>query len=69
MIKKEINIPVQIGDININSENQSIFYTEDHNLINTFNQVSAKGLVGNVFFIEKKIAVDLINNQFGISKE
>ena len=68
-IKTEIKVPIQIGEINIKSQKKSIFYTEEEKIIETFNQVEVKGLIGNDFFINNIIVIDLINNKFGISKE
>lgn len=68
-IKTEIKVPIQIGKMNLKTENKSIFYTEDQKIIETFNKVGVKGLVGNDFFINDVIVIDLINNKFGIKKK
>lgn len=68
-LKSEIKIPVQIGNVNLKIEGKSIFYTEEEKIIKTLNQVGVKGLVGNDFFIDDIIVIDLINNKFGVQKK
>lgn len=68
-IKTEIKVPIQLGKINIETKNKSIFYTEEEKIIETLEQVNVKGLIGNDFFIDDIIVIDLINNKFGIKKK
>ena len=68
-LKAEIKTPVQIGGISIKADNKNILYTEAEPLVQTFDQVGVKGLIGNDFFIDKVIVIDLMNNKFGVSKE
>ena len=67
--KSSIKVPVQLGNINIDPKNKSIFFTEEQKIIETLNQIGVKGLIGNDFFINNSIVVDLINNRFGINKK
>lgn len=68
-IKTKIEVPIQMGKMNLKTKNKSIFYTEEQKIIETFNYIGVKGLVGNDFFIDNVIVIDLINNKFGIRKK
>lgn len=68
-IKSKIEVPIQMEKMDLSVKNKSIFYTEEQKIIETFNYIGVKGLVGNDFFIDNVIVIDLINNKFGIRKQ
>lgn len=66
--KSKIEYPIQLGEMNLQA-NKSILFTEDQKLVETLNQVGIDGLVGNDFFIDNVIVIDLVNNIFGVRKQ
>ena len=66
--KSKIENPIQLGEMNLQS-GKSILFTEEQALVETLNQVGVDGLVGNDFFIDNVIIIDLVNNKFGVRKQ
>ena len=67
-IKAKINTPIQLGTIKMDTNEKSIFFTDNPEIIETLQHVQVQGLVGNDFFINQEIVIDLIHNKFGVRK-
>lgn len=66
--KSKIESPIQLGEMKL-SANKNILFTQEQKIVETLNQVGIDGLVGNDFFIDNVIIIDLVNNKFGVRKQ
>ncbi|MBN3521354.1 hypothetical protein JYB62_15190 [Algoriphagus lutimaris] len=66
--KSIIESPIELGEMKL-SANKNILFTQEQKIVETLNQVGIDGLVGNDFFIDNVIVIDLVNNKFGVKKQ
>jgi len=64
-----INNSIKIGANNINANDNRFYFTNDKRIVDGIRQMGLYGAVGNTFFINDVIVIDLINNRFGIKKK
>jgi len=64
----EIAMDIKIGNETLNSTGDKCYYTDNTKQVEFFRQIGADGSIGNLFFIENTVVIDLINMRFGAKK-
>ncbi|WP_417887258.1 hypothetical protein [Zunongwangia sp.] len=66
VIGGNITTAVKIADVNLPINNKNAFFINAENATKSLNTEHIQGVLGNDFFINNTIVIDLVNNRFGI---